>query len=274
MNSKIPKRIIQIWGGSPDLPLLAKASAANVRLLNPEFEYLLFDDDRIESFINEQFPEYRGVFESFRYPIQRYDFLRYLIIYRYGGFYFDLDIFLAFNLSELLDFSCVFPFERLTWSDFLRNEYGMDWEVGNYGFGAAAGHPFLRAVIENCVRAQHDRKWSEAMTRSLPRLLRQELFVIYTTGPGLVSRTLAEYPDAANQIEVLFPDNVCDKKNCWNLFGKYGIHLGGGSWRTQHDFLGKRLINLMAGRNEKRAIAYARELGGSRSLEHKTMASG
>ena len=34
----IPKRIIQTWGGSLDFPLLAKAAAANVRLLNPQFD--------------------------------------------------------------------------------------------------------------------------------------------------------------------------------------------------------------------------------------------
>jgi inositol phosphorylceramide mannosyltransferase catalytic subunit len=269
MTSRIPKRIIQIWGGGNEIPLLGEASTANVTLLNPDFEYLLFDDNRIEGFINKEFPEYRSVFDSFRFPIQRYDFLRYLIIYRLGGFYFDMDVFLALNISELLDFGCVFPFERLTWSDFLREEYGMDWEIGNYAFGAAAGHPFLHAIIENCVRAQKDKEWMEVIMNPFPRVLREELFVIYTTGPGLVSRTLAEYADAANPVKVLFPDNVYDKKNCWNLFGKYGVHLGGGSWRIQHGFLRKCLINFWGVRNEKRAIEHARRLGESRSLEHK-----
>ena len=108
----------------------------------------------------------------------------------------------------------------------------------------------------------------EQMTNSLPRLLREELFVIYTTGPGLVSRTLAEYPDAASEITVLFPDNVCDKERCWNLFGKYGVHLGGGSWRTQHGFLRNRLISFWGKLNERRAIEYARGLGKNRSLKH------
>ena len=39
MNSKIPRHIIQT-GKSLDLPLLLKAAVANVRLLNPDFEYL------------------------------------------------------------------------------------------------------------------------------------------------------------------------------------------------------------------------------------------
>ena len=31
-----------------------------------------------------------------------------------------------------------FPFEQLTLNRCLRRDYGMDWEPGNYGFGAIA----------------------------------------------------------------------------------------------------------------------------------------
>ena len=95
-------------------------------------------------------------FIRFAVPIQRYDFFRYLAIYHLGGFYFDMDVFLASGLSDLLDFGCVFPFEELTINMFLREQYGMDWEIGNYAFGAAAGHPFIHAIIKNCVKAQRD----------------------------------------------------------------------------------------------------------------------
>lgn len=247
------------------MPLLCRASAANVRLINPDYEYVLFNDARMDAFMDEQFPEYRTVFASFRLPIQRYDFFRYLAVYRLGGFYFDLDVFLASGISDLLASGCVFPFERLTWSDYLRERYGMDWEIGNYAFGATPGHPFLLAIINNCVKAQQDREWRERITKSLPRLLRDELAVIYATGPGLVSRTLAEYSDAANPVRVLFPENVCDK-NFWNRFGEYGVHLGGGAWRARHGDLRRRLVNLLARRNEERAVKEARRLGVSRSL--------
>jgi hypothetical protein len=265
MNLKIPKRIIHIWGGGNEMPLLGKAAAANVTLLNPEFEYLLFDDDRIESFINEQFPEYRCVFDSFRLPIQRYDFLRYLIIYRFGGFYFDLDVFLALNLSELLDFGCVFPFEALTINPFFREEYGMDWEIGNYAFGAAAGHPFLQAIIENCVRAQKDQDWVQPMIRTIPRMFREEFRVLYTSGPGLITRTLAEYPDASKHVKVLFPNNVCDQQY-WSHFGSYGIHLCEGTWRKKGFFM-RKLIAIWSSWQTKNMIKESDKLGGTRSLE-------
>src|SRR5579884_1822623 len=255
MREIIPRRIIQT-GKSADLSLLCKAAVANVRLLNPGFEYLFFDDANVEKFIDSEFPEYRPVFDSFAVPIQRYDFFRYLAVYRLGGFYLDTDVLLVSCLEDLLGFGCVFPFEELTIQAFLREQYGMDWEIGNYAFGAAAGHPFLGAVIQNCVRAQAEPDWAGVMTRSLPRLLRQELEVIYTTGPGLVSRTLAEHSGAAEEVRVLFPHDVCDKK-CWNLFGDYGVHLGSGSWRTAHGRWKKRLVHMLGARNERRATTEA-----------------
>jgi mannosyltransferase OCH1-like enzyme len=157
MSPGIPKRIIQIWGaGEANMPLAEKASAVSVRRLNPEFEYMFFDDRRIEACIREYFPDYRGVFDSFRVPIQKYDLFRYLAIFRWGGFYFDVDVFLVSGLDGLLQFDCVFPFEELTLYRFLRRAYGMDWEVGNFGFGAVAGHPFIGEVLANCVKAQKD----------------------------------------------------------------------------------------------------------------------
>jgi mannosyltransferase OCH1-like enzyme len=242
-----------------------RATAANLKLLNPDFEYLFFDDQQVEAFIDEHFPDYRPLYDSFPWRIQRYDFFRYLAVYQLGGFYFDQDLMLAETLATLLDAECVFPFERLTWSDYIRDECGLDWELGNYAFGAAAGHPFLRAVIDNCLRAQEDRAWEEAATRSLPRLLRNELRVIYSTGPGLVTRTFAEFGNARSQVTVLFPHkDVCDKQN-WNLFGSYGIHLGVGSWRSQYGPIRRRLLNFYGWRCERRAIRLGKTLGTNRA---------
>src|SRR5262245_9854401 len=125
MTEKIPRRIIQT-GKSTDLPLLAKAAATSLRLLNPDFEYLFFDNSQVEEFIDAEFPQFRPVFDSFPVRIQRYDLFRYLAVYRFGGFYFDTDVLLASSLENLLQFGCVFPFEHLSISSFLCEEYGMD----------------------------------------------------------------------------------------------------------------------------------------------------
>ena len=267
MTLRIPKRIIQT-GKSFDLPLLSKAAAANVRLLNPDFEYSFFDNRGVEEFIDKQFPEYRTVFDSFHIPIQKYDFFRYLAVYHFGGFYFDLDVFLASGLEDLLDFGCVFSFEELTINVFLRQEHGMDWEIGNYAFGAAAGHPFLYAIIKNCVRAQKDPAWVQPMLRSIPRMFREDYFVFNTTGPGLVSRTLAEYPRTGERVDVLFPEDVCDSTQ-WNRFGAYGVHLMQGTWLKRKGILRRKLSIWWRSWTRGRLLKESLRFGKNRSLEFK-----
>src|SRR5262245_60269245 len=150
MTLKIPKRIIQTNKSFERLSILEQAAVANVKLLNPDCEYLFFDDKQVEQFIDDEFPQHRKMFDSFAAPIQKYDFFRYLAVYRIGGFYLDMDVLLACSLSELFEYECVFPFEGLTVNACLSDEYQMDWDLGNYAFGSAPGHPFLRAIIDNC----------------------------------------------------------------------------------------------------------------------------
>ena len=240
-QSRIPPRIIQT-GRSRDLTLAQRASTASLKCLNSDFEYRFFDDDDVVAFIEKEFPEYREVFNSFPVPIQKYDFFRYLAVFRLGGFYFDTDIFFATGLHELLTHRCVFSFEELTLSRYLRRQYQMDWEIGNYGFGAAPGHPFLDAVIQNCIRAQQEPDWVKPMMQGIPRLFRSDFYVLNTTGPGLVSRTLAENPELAKQVTILFPDDICDETT-WHHFGDLGVHIQEGSWRPKGNYVRRRLSN-------------------------------
>jgi hypothetical protein len=265
MDQKIPRRIIQT-NKSRDLPLLPKAAATNLRLLNPNFEYLFFDDAQVDEFINAQFPQYRSLFVSFPARIQRYDLFRYLAIYHFGGFYFDTDVLLASGIDDLLEFGCVFPFEHLSVHKFLWTEYGMDWEIGNYAFGATPGHPFIDAIIKNCVRAQRDPEWAKPMLKSIPRMFHDEYYVLVTSGPSLVSRTLAEYSDVSYQVKVLFPDDVCDP-NSWYCVGAYGVHLQFGTWRKHKRAVGRVLHRLWEAKTRKGLLKESLKRGGKRSLE-------
>ena len=239
MSQPIPKRIIQT-GKSLPTSVKTRAMVGSIRLLHPDFEYLFFDDNQVEDFVSQEFPQYRPIYDSFRLAIQKFDFFRYLAIYRLGGFYFDLDVMLASGLYPLLESGCVFPFEGLTTSEYLSKKHNMPWEIGNYGFGAAPEHPFVHAIIENCVRAQRDSDWADlAMPKYLP-LSRTENYVLFTTGPGLVSRTLAENPELAKSVKVLFPDDLAHPAN-WHCFGDIGVHLMDSSWRPRSGRLRKQL---------------------------------
>ena len=270
MSGNIPPRIIQT-GKTRALPSMPRAAAANLLLLHPDWEFLFFDDEEVKRFIAEHFPDYRSVFDAFLRPIQRYDFFRYLAVYHYGGFYFDLDVFLWRSLAPLFEHDCVFPFEELTLNSCLRERYGMDWEIGNYAFGAAAGHPFLKAVIENCVRAQQDPDWVKPMMNGIPSLFRRDFHVLNTTGPGLLSRTLGENPDLASGVTVLFPEDVREEQT-WHHFGEFGIHLMEGSWRDRGSWVRRRLANRWEAWRQRRLMPSSIQAGPSRSVVSQTVA--
>lgn len=261
----IPTRIIQT-GKSRNLPPFAKASAANMKLLHVGWDFCFFDDSDVQRFVAEEFPEYQQVFDGFFHPIQRFDFFRYLAVYRLGGFYFDLDVFLWSDLSPLVDSSCVFPFEELTLSRYLRKQHGIDWEIGNYAFGAEPGQPFVKAVIDNCVRAQRDPAWVKPLMEGIPWPFQNQFYVVNTTGPGLVSRTLAENPELRKQVTVLFPENVCDETT-WHRFGDFGIHLMNASWRNRDGFIRARLARLWENHRRRRLMQQSMALGSVRSGE-------
>lgn len=253
----IPNRIIQI-GKDRQFSIRHRAVTSNIRLLNQDYDYLYYDNQQKDIFVRAEFPQYTAVYDSFRYPIQRYDFFRYLAVYRYGGFYFDMDVLLASSLTPLLKHGCVFPFEAISTSHYLRDHLGMDWQIGNYAFGAAPAHVFLEAVIENCVKSQRDPAWVKPMMRGTPPLRNEEFLVINSTGPGLVSRTFAENPALAKAVTVLMPEDVCDKGN-WNRFGDWGVHLADSSWRPETSFLHQKVSGYLWKWIEYRRIQESRK---------------
>jgi hypothetical protein len=259
----IPKLIIQT--GPPKLSLLLQAAIINVKLLHPDFEHRFYDDAMIETFLAVYFPEYRAEYRSFAFRIQRYDFFRYLAIYQFGGFYLDTDMFLVRSLTPLLASQCVVPFEELAERRYFWKHFQMDWQIGNYAFGAEPGHPFLAAVIENCLRAKRMPSWVRPMMEGVPRILRDDAYVLNTTGPGMLSRTLAENPQFGNSMSILFPLDVCNRDS-WYHFGEYGVHNMTGGWRSSSTVFGRLLVRLWRNWNLRRMLAEGRVRGKTRSI--------
>ncbi len=58
---------------------------------NNNIPYTLWNKKDIEDLL-ENYPQYKQLYEDFRYDIQRIDFARLLILYHHGGLYLDLDV--------------------------------------------------------------------------------------------------------------------------------------------------------------------------------------
>ncbi len=259
----IPLRIIQT--GPARLPLFLQAASVNVRLLHPGFEYMFFGDAEADDLVATHFPEYREAYHSFRFRIQKYDLFRYLAIYHYGGFYLDLDIFLAHDVSRYIRHKCVFPFEELTPIRYFRDQYGIDWQIANYAFGAEPGDAFVGAIIENCLRAKADPSWVSPMMKGIPKPIAENYYVTNSSGPGLVSRTLADNPQLAKNVTVLVPPDVGEPE-LWHQFGSVGVHKMASSWRSRQSYLVRRVQRFWDTWTFHRVLADGRKRGKTRSF--------
>ena len=62
------------------------------KTLNPDWEHILWTDDKINKFILTQSQEIRDIWNDFPTPFYKIDFGRYLLLAFYGGIYIDLDV--------------------------------------------------------------------------------------------------------------------------------------------------------------------------------------
>ena len=77
------------------------------------YQYKMWNLKMCEELIVEKYPEYICLWSEFRFDIQRCDFIRYLILHEYGGWYVDCDVYPIQKLDSLKCFNECFT----TWSD-------------------------------------------------------------------------------------------------------------------------------------------------------------
>jgi hypothetical protein len=89
-TQKVPKIIWQTMKTN-HVPVFIKTYADSWIKLNPEYEYRFFDDDDIMNFLKTDFPNYLEGYQKLKYGASKADLWRYLIMYKYGGVYADID---------------------------------------------------------------------------------------------------------------------------------------------------------------------------------------
>ena len=101
----IPKIIHQTWKNE-NIPYdtFKKEWIDSWTNLNPAWEYKLWTDEDILSFIEDKFPWFVNRFNEYPKNIQRVDAFRYFVLYEYGGLYADMD-FECFYIPSF--FGCV-----------------------------------------------------------------------------------------------------------------------------------------------------------------------
>lgn len=88
---KIPKIIHQIYENYSGPSVLLLQLGKTWKEHHPDWEYRFWNKESIDNFMKKYYPELIPIYNVFRYPVQRWDAIRYLILYQIGGLYVDLD---------------------------------------------------------------------------------------------------------------------------------------------------------------------------------------
>jgi mannosyltransferase OCH1-like enzyme len=171
---KIPRIIHQIYedpaGPSPELLQIAETWKEKM----PDWEYWFWNRQKINDFLESTCSDFLSYYRSYPFNVQRWDAIRYLILYHIGGLYVDFDYECIYPLDVLLsDSTCCMGMEP-TVNCRVRKKSLI---VGNALMAAKPKHPYMAAIIED-MKANFlvDYKREESIQ------------VMESTGPFMVTR--------------------------------------------------------------------------------------
>lgn len=219
----IPRNIIQIWAINPDSPRIMSSHHTSLvekwKIMNPEYRHIFMTEKTIVPFLQTHYPAYLETYNKLPRFIQKLDFFRYVALYHYGGFYFDVDMEPITPLdSSLLKHYAVFPIdqyvkvnnERMKWF----HSNSQKFLLGQYAFGCREKDPFLYKIVQEI---------HENVDTYIEMVSKEEEYVYTTTGPDFITKLYRNYE---NKDEIYIIDN--GREQC---FGDYAIHQMLGSWK-------------------------------------------
>lgn len=173
---QIPKVIHQIWSGIKEpLPDGAKMLGETWKRDYPNWKYELWNNQRMNSFVQKYYPQYWNIYVSFPYDIQRWDAIRYLILYKAGGLYVDFDYESIEPMYEIIsDKSCCFASEPSSHLFAFGRKF--EFAFNNALMACVPEHPFIKKVL--------DKVFSKV---TLENKDSKEVCVLNTTGPWMLT---------------------------------------------------------------------------------------
>lgn len=146
LNIMFTNKIIhQVWEGYSEkyIPIRLKILSQTWIENNPDWEYHLWTGKEMRELVISSFTEYENLYNSLPRDVQRWDIIRYMILYKYGGIYTDLDTECFKPINQLVnDISLGFgeepPIEKL-----------MPIRIGNAFLVSEKGNKGWIYIIEN-----------------------------------------------------------------------------------------------------------------------------
>ena len=196
LESRIPKTIIQFWN-EVDRPEDIDQLMQSWRHKNPDFEHLVFDDVRAETFImNCCDARVLRAFRTANYPAMRADIFRLAYLAIHGGVYADADDLCRYSIADWF----VGDAELLLVQEHLGT-------IGNNFIAASASHPFIIAALNKVV----------------DQILSKQGDIWFTSGPGALTILFCNY--YLNELkQSKIPPKIC-VKDCYTMAKKVSFQL-------------------------------------------------
>lgn len=142
----MPKIIHQIWSGIDEpIPSYFEILGNTWKEHYPTWRYELWDNNKMNFFVQAYYPQYWDIYNKFPYNVQRWDAIRYLILDKIGGMYVDFDYESVEPLDNLIqDKSCCFALEPQSHCDIFKKRVMFN----NALMLNIPGHPFMKKIVE------------------------------------------------------------------------------------------------------------------------------
>jgi inositol phosphorylceramide mannosyltransferase catalytic subunit len=183
-----PKIIHQTWKNT-EIPEKWKISQQEWLRLHPTdkgWQYILWTDDMNREYIKNKYPDFLSVYDSFKYPIQRADAIRYFILKDFGGVYSDLDVIPRRSLEEF-DFSS-------SGGDDEKNKNSLVWLMHSVNTPCNYTNSFMISQVGAKLwtyMINYMTTWKQ--TRSFITTLTKHTYVMFSTGPSALSKVIEKY---------------------------------------------------------------------------------
>ena len=206
----IPKIIHQTFKSSK-LPFITRWHISRFRKKNPGYAYEFYDDARIETFIREEYSsEIYHSYKKLNIGAAKADFFRYLVLFKKGGIYLDIDSGINCSLDDFIkpDDSAIITLER---NPLLFVQWGLIY---------SPKHLFLEKTIEMVLENIHQNKFPNDVHQM--------------TGPTVYTQAIQEClkNDPAIPYRLLGTDYNGHLKAKYRL-GKFFLYEKGGHWKKQ-----------------------------------------
>lgn len=176
------------YQGIDEMPSKYNENILSWKNMNPDWEYIFWDEYKVIKLLVEKYPQYVERFKSLDKQIKKCDAARYFILHEYGGLYADLDTVCHHPIDKLIsdlqleDSDLIFAEEsqdahdEFHWKTNLRQlvseQYGEIRFVGNAILLSKQGKRFWMDFLDACFRISENTVLESFSTWHLSKFLK------------------------------------------------------------------------------------------------------